>query len=124
MISDKELGQGLFGISDDHKEAFQSLDERFIKNPVSTFFFEAATEAMFPWILKGDILVVDRSISDWNKRVCIVSHEGQLICRRVFKDYSGLTLWAENKKYRPIRVGDFEENFLWGVVIAKIREIK
>ena len=56
---------GLFGIHDDFSEKYQSLDERFIKNKASTFFFKASGKAMAPLILPDDVLIVDRSVDRW-----------------------------------------------------------
>lgn len=58
--------QGLFGISQDHIEDYQSLDKRFIKSRVSTFFFQASGDAMSPYIENEDILIVDRSLAPVN----------------------------------------------------------
>jgi DNA polymerase V len=54
-ILGKRVTCGLFGISDDYIEKYQSLDARFIKNKASTFFFQAASDSMEPLIFENVI---------------------------------------------------------------------
>ncbi|MCB9091377.1 MAG: S24 family peptidase [Halobacteriovoraceae bacterium] len=115
---------GLFGISEDFTEKYQSLDARFIKNKTSTFFFKAAGPSMEPTIIPGDILIVDRSIENFHQRVCIVAFEGELLCKRVIKIKNGIILFSDNPQFKPIRVTEAESSLIWGVVIAKASEVK
>jgi DNA polymerase V len=114
---------GLFGISDDFIEKYQSLDNRFIKNKESTFFFQSDGHSMEPTIFPDDILIVDRSIEPWDRRVCIVCYEGNLICKRVFKEKDHVVLYSDNLKFKAIKVYNPENLRHWGVVIARASEI-
>ena len=49
-LSAQKVSCGLFGITNDHIENYQSLDERFVKNKASTYFFEAESDSMSPFI--------------------------------------------------------------------------
>ena len=114
---------GLFGIYDDFVEKYQSLDERFIKNKASTFFFRATSNTMGPLILENDILVVDRSIDRVEGRVAVVAFEGELICKRIFGFSNGLILRSDNRDFQDIHVSNGAEASVWGVVVAIVREI-
>lgn len=107
---------GLFGISEDYIEEYQSLDERFNKNPSATFFFEAVGDSMEPTIRNKDIILVDRSIEHFHKRVCVVSYQGQLICKRVLKNSNGLVLRSDNPSHKDIEIVDSQDLVFWGVV--------
>ncbi len=115
---------GLFGITDEFVENYQSLDELLIKNKYSTFFFEATGDSMEPTILTGDILIVDRSIAHYHGRVCILAFEDKLICKRVQKNDRGLTLFSDNSKYAPIHVQSEDAIALWGVVIGRAGKVR
>ena len=115
---------GLFGIHDDFTEKYQSLDERFIKNKASTFFFKASGKAMSPLILPDDILIVDRSIEQVDGRVAIVAFEGELLCKRIFRFRNGVILRSHNPDYQDIRVPNEMEAAVWGIVVATAREIQ
>ena len=115
---------GLFGISDDYIEKYQSLDEKFIKNKSSTFFFEATGDSMEPVVFSGDVLVVDRSI-DWvHGKIVIVYLEGQFMCKRLLKSPRGIILRSENKLHSDIQITEEMDFLIWGVVIAQARDLR
>ncbi|MBD64968.1 MAG: hypothetical protein CME62_07155 [Halobacteriovoraceae bacterium] len=114
---------GLFGIQDDFIESYQSIDSRFIKNKNSTFFFEAEGDSMEPTIFRGEILLVDRSITEVQNRVCIVALEGELLCKRVVKTKNGVVLISDNPKYKDILITNAEAVEVWGVVTSRHGEV-
>lgn len=109
---------GLFGITDDFIEERQSLDQLFIQNKNSTFFFECDGDSMEPTIRAGQILIIDRSITVFHNRVCIVRHEDKLMCKRVFIKNDSIVLRSDNQKYKDIVIINQESSILWGVVIG------
>ena len=119
-----KLSCGLFGISDDFIEKYQSLDTLFIKNKFSTFFFEAAGDSMEPTIFPGQILIVDRSRTDFHGRVCVVCLEDKMICKRVLQKGNAVILRSDNPKHKDIVVENNENLNFWGVVIANAGFIK
>jgi DNA polymerase V len=112
------LSCGLFGISDDFIEKYQSLDSLFVKNKFSTFFFEAAGDSMEPTIFQGQILIVDRSRKDFHGRVCVICFEDKMICKRVLQKSDAVILKSDNPKYKDIIIENNESLICWGVVIA------
>ena len=110
---------GLFGVSEDFSESYQSLDERFIKNQASTFFFKASGNSMYPTIFSGDILLVDRSLENFHRKICIVSYEGKLICKRVHKVPQGIVLKSDHHKYQDILIETNDSVEIWGVVTSR-----
>jgi len=115
---------GLFGISDDFIEKYQSLDAHFIINKQSTFFFEAIGHSMEPTIFADEILIVDRSISSHHGKVCIVAYHDELICKRVYIKDDHLILHSDNPRFSPIKVIDGHSTTVWGVVTARAGEVK
>ena len=119
-----KISCGLFGISDDFIEKYQSLDELLVKNKFSTFFFEAAGDSMVPTIFPGQILIVDRSKTDFHQKVCVINFEDKMICKRVLLKDNGIILKSDNPKYKDIYVENNELVSIWGVVIAHAGFIK
>lgn len=115
---------GLFGVAEDFSEAFQSLDERFVKCRESTYFFEANGTSMEPTIMDGDILIVDRSIKSFQGRVCILSYEGEIICKRVFVKNGAVILRSDNHKFKDIIVRENMSSLLWGVVVGRCGDVR
>ncbi len=119
-----KLACGLFGISDDFIEKYQSLDALFIKNKHSTFFFEAAGNSMEPTIFAGDILIVDRARTDFHGRICVVCFEDKLLCKRVIKKSDGIILKSDNPHFKNIIIENNDNIQFWGVVIAHASFVK
>lgn len=114
---------GLFGISDDYIEKYQSLDTRFIKNKASTYFFVAAGDSMSPLIMEKDILIVDRSIEPSHNRIVVVSVNGEMFCKRLIKRNSSLILKSDNSIYEPIPINGEMDIIFFGVVTGLGRDL-
>ncbi|MCO5114018.1 MAG: S24 family peptidase [Bdellovibrionaceae bacterium] len=117
------MASGLFGISEDHLEKYQSLDERLIRDRAATFFFEASGEAMSPLIMEKDILIVDRSIQPVSGCIVIVQIEGELLCRRLQITDHEVGLYAENSQHTPLILRDEQDLQVFGVVTSVVRDI-
>jgi DNA polymerase V len=114
---------GLFGISEDHLESYQSLDQRFVKNKTSTYFFEAEGESMAPLILPGDVLVVDRVLKPTYGRIVIVVYDEELVCKRLVREHNRVVLRSENPRYPDLLVSSERALHFWGVVRAIIHPL-
>lgn len=117
------MASGLFGISEDHLEKYQSLDERLIRDRAATFFFEASGEAMSPLIMEKDILIVDRSIEPVSGCIVVVQIEGELLCRRLHLTEREVGLHAENSQHAPLILKDGQDLQVFGVVTSVVRDI-
>lgn len=73
---------------------------------------------MEPTIFSGQIIVVDRSRKDFNGKVCVISWEDKLICKRVFFKNDAIILKSDNQKYKEIVIENNENILLWGLVTA------
>lgn len=114
---------GLFGISEDHIEKYQSLDVRFIKNKAATFFFEAAGDYMAPLILPKDILIIDRSITANHQHIIVGSiNGGEMFCKRFIKKNGVIFLQSENFKYPELKIEQEMHLSVFGVVRSIVRE--
>ncbi|WP_158536759.1 MULTISPECIES: LexA family protein [Halobacteriovorax] len=115
---------GLFGISEDHIENYQSLDERFVQNRSATFFFEAQGDSMEPLIIPGDVLVIDRSLEVKSGRVAIVYLDGEFLCKRLIKQDGRVILRSHNPLHRDITITDEMDFLVWGPIVAVARDMK
>jgi DNA polymerase V len=119
-----KLACGLFGISEDFIEKYQSLDMHFVKNKFSTFFLQADGDSMEPTIFAGQVIIVDRSRKDFDGKVCVVVLEDTLTCKRVFFRNNSIILKSDNPKYKDIIVQDNQNILFWGLVIANAGFVK
>jgi len=82
-----------------------SLDEHFIKHPAATFFVKVEGDGMDDHgIYKGDILIIDRSLTPEKNSTVIVVIDGELTVRH----FSTI---------------DSEESTIWGVVRGSVRDL-
>ena len=58
-------------------------------------------------ILEGDVLIVDRSLKADSGKIVVGSVNGDLLVRRFQKTFNQAFLIPENRKYRPVEIGEF-----------------
>ncbi len=100
------------------------INSYLIKRPASTFFMRADDNDMKNWgINKGDLLVVDRSLTAVNKSIVIVSLNGELLIKKILMSShtTYLTPWETRSTLFKVSPDyDFE---LWGVVAYNIHKL-
>jgi DNA polymerase V len=113
---------------DDQVEKILDINDLLVKNPASTFFVRVEGDSMIgAGIFSGDVLVIDRSKEAVDGSIVVAAVNGELVVKRLKIEQSKgwhplLTLVSENENYEPIRVGDGEECFVWGVVVGSVRQ--
>lgn len=115
---------GLFGISEDHIQNYQSLDDRFVQNRSATFFFEAQGDSMEPLIMSGDVLVIDRSLEVRSGRVAVVYLDGEFLCKRFIRQDGETILRSHNPLHRDIIISEEMDFLVWGPIVAVARDMK
>lgn len=116
---------GFGAAADDYMERGIDLNEQLVHNKPATFFFRMNSDAMTgAGIFSGDTLVVDRSIKPASGKIIIAILDGELLVRRLHKNFNQLTLIAENKKFSDIQLSGFDERAqVWGVVTYSIHAV-
>ena len=74
-------------------------------------------------IFDGDVLIVDRSLKLANGKVIVAILNGELLVRRFHKNFSSAFLVPENRRYKPINLGEFSDFMVWGVVVHSIHTL-
>ncbi|MBS1609445.1 MAG: translesion error-prone DNA polymerase V autoproteolytic subunit [Bacteroidetes bacterium] len=115
---------GFGAAADDYAERGIDLNEQLIMNKPATFFFRMKGDAMADaGILEGDVLIVDRSLKADNGKIVVGSINGDLLVRRFQKTFNQAFLIPENRKYRPVEIGEFVRFDPWGVVTCVIHVV-
>src|SRR5438093_7356511 len=87
---------GFGAAADDYMERGIDLNEQLIRNKPATFFFRMNSDAMEnAGIFINDILVVDRSIKPESGKIIVAIVDGELIVRRLQKNFNSVALIAE-----------------------------
>jgi DNA polymerase V len=116
---------GFGAAADDYMERGIDLNEQLIMNKPATFFFRMRGDAMEnAGINDGDVLIVDRSIKASSGKIVVGSVDGELLVRRFQQTFNKTFLVPENRKYKPLEMGEFARYEPWGVVTCVIHIIE
>jgi len=108
---------GLSTPADEYMEGGIDLNEQLIKNKPATFFFRMNGDSMNgAGIFSGDVLIVDRSITNVNGKVVIAVLNGEMLVRRLEKTLNKIRLIPETTRLAVIDVDPFADFAVWGVV--------
>ncbi len=115
---------GFGAAADDYSERGIDLNEQLIRNKPATFFFRMNGDAMRgAGIFNGDILIVDKSIKAISGKVIVAIVEGDLIVRRLHQTMNTITLIPENPQLSAIKIEEFSDLQVWGVVTYVIHAV-
>ena len=99
------------------------LNELLITNEIATFFCRVSGRSMEPHMRDGDVLMVDKSIELKVGKVVIAAINGEMTVKRLSVVDGQMTLTADNPIYPDVKVGDFDESMIWGVVTNVIHQL-
>ena len=71
----------------------------------------------------GDVLMVDKSIEPKVGRVVIAAINGEMTVKCLSVVDGQMTLTADNPNYPDVKVSDFDESMIWGVVSNVIHQL-
>src|ERR1700740_3782544 len=90
---------GFAAAADDYMERGIDLNEQLILNKPATFFFRMNGDAMIEdGIFSGDVLIVDRSIKPASGKIIVAILDGELLVRRIQRNFNSVELVSANKK--------------------------
>ena len=121
---DTKVQAGFPSPAEDHLEQRLDLNTLVIDNPSATFFVRVAGESMREiGITDGDILVVDRSIENWENRIVVAVIDSEFTIKRFTKRNGTVVLKAENPDYPPIKITEEMDFSVWGVVCWTLKKL-
>jgi len=92
------------------------LNDLLIKHPETTFIAKASGDSMIgASINDGDILVVDRGLTNYKERLVIACVNGEFIVKRYKIERGRPVLKPQNPKYSDIHFTEYDEVTVWGV---------
>jgi DNA polymerase V len=100
------------------------LNDALIRHPQATFTMRASGAAMHEaGIDDGDVLLVDRALQPSHGQVVVAVVEGELICRRLWRQGRLNKLQAADPDHADIVPGDGVQLEVWGVVTTVIKSL-
>ena len=123
-LIEQGISAGFPSPADDFKEVRISLDRELVKSPESTFYARVSGDSMIGAGLDdGDLLIIDRSLNPESGKIAICFVDGEFTVKRIKKEKNKIYLMPENKKYKPIEVGENNELIIWGIVKYVIKKL-
>ena len=111
--------------ADDHMERGIDLNEELIRTPAATFLIRVQGESMRDaGIHSGDTLIVDRSVTPYDRQIVVAMIDGEFTVKRFRKRNGKIFLEAENPAFEPIEVGEDQELTIWGSVTYIIHQAR
>lgn len=116
----------------DYMEQCIDLNRELVRHPAATFYGRVVGDSMIDaGVEEGDILVIDKSIepTDGAMAVCFIDGEFTLkyistVDPETLKPEPGaIWLVPANKRYRPVKVTEYSDFTVWGVVTYVIRKV-
>ena len=68
--------------------------------------------------------MVNRSVLPKVGKIVLADVNGEVIVKRLSKVDGQMTLTADNPNYPDVKVGDFNESMIWGVVTNVIHQLQ
>lgn len=112
----------------DYLQESIDFNRDLIKHPEATFYGRVDGDSMIDaGICDGDIAVIDRSVEPMNGDVVVGYVNGEFTIKFLdltHKEKGFIELRPANKNYQPIRINEFDEFEVWGVVVWTIKKWK
>ncbi len=110
--------------ADDFKDKSISLDRTVVRNKGATFYTRVVGQSMInAGLHEGDILVVDKSITPEHDKIAVCVIDGEFTVKRLHIDQNEVYLMPENENYSPIKVEEFNDFRVWGVVTYVVKKL-
>lgn len=130
-MAEEGIHAGFPSPAQDYMTGVIDLNRELVKHPDATFYGRVVGDSMIEaGVSEGDVLIIDKSIEATEGDMCVCFVDGEFCLKYVsFKDPAGsgekgLWLIAGNAKYKPIRILEFNDFTIWGVVTYIIKKQK
>lgn len=108
--------------AEDYKERNLDFNDYLSINRPSVYVLQARGDSMIgAGIYPKDIIIVDKAKEAVHNSLIVASIDGCFTLKRLCLK-NGVTLKSENPKYNDIRLKDFQELEVFGVVTAIVRK--
>ncbi len=101
------------------------LNKHLIKNPSSTYISIANGVSMINvGIGDKDILIIDKSLEPKNGAIAVCVIDSEFTLKKIMVKAKELYLMPENEDYKPIKVTEFNDFKIWGILTYSIKAHK
>lgn len=124
QYSDAGIRAGFPTPAEDYISESIDLNKDLIRHPASTFYGRVSGDSMVEeGISDGDILVIDKSVEPEEGDLAVCCLDGEFTLKRIHVTTDGdILLMPSNKNYKPIRITEYNEFAVWGIVVYTIKQ--
>lgn len=124
QYSDAGIRAGFPTPAEDYISESIDLNKDLIRHPASTFYGRVSGDSMVEeGISDGDILVIDKAVEPEEGDLAVCCLDGEFTLKRIHITADGeVLLMPSNKNYKPIRITEYNEFAVWGIVIYTIKQ--
>jgi len=111
--------------ADDYLESILSLDDICMVNKETTFLGRVTGKSLQDiHIYEGDIMIIDKSLKPQNGDLIVAVINSEFTAKFISINGKEFFLYPANKRFKPIRVAEFDDFKIWGVVTRVIQDVK
>jgi DNA polymerase V len=111
--------------ADDYLESLLSLDDICLTNRETTFLGRVAGKSLQDiHVYEGDIVVIDKSLMPQNGDLVVAVINSEFTAKFISINGKEVFLYPANKNFKPIRIAEFDDFKIWGVVTRIIQDVK
>jgi len=101
-----------------------NLSQELVRNPKATFCVRVSGQSMVgAGIDDGDLLIVDKQLEARDGQIILAVINGDYTVKRLLKKSDGYYLQPENPDFQPLRITQFMDFRIWGVVTGLIKKM-
>lgn len=101
-----------------------NLSRDLVKNPKATFCVRVSGQSMVgAGIDDGDLLIVDKELQAKEGQIILAVINGDYTVKRLLQKEDGYYLQPENPAFEPLKITQFMDFRIWGVVTGLIKKM-
>jgi DNA polymerase V len=117
------LSAGFPSPTRDFLDASIDLNQYLIKHPSTTFLAITSGFSMKDaGIHDKDILIIDKSLEPTDGKIAVCIIDGEFVLKRLKVDKLGIWLMPANPSLKPMRINEFQDFEIWGIVTYSIQK--
>ncbi len=101
-----------------------NISQELVKNPRATFCVRVSGQSMVgAGIDDGDLLIVDKELEAREGQIILAVINGDYTVKRLIQKSDAYYLQPENPDFEPLKITQFMDFRIWGVVTGLIKKL-
>lgn len=120
-----QIQAGFPSPADDYLEDILSLDDICMVNRETTFLGRVTGKSLEDiHVFEGDIMVIDKSLKPQNGDLIVAVINSEFTAKFLSLNGRDFFLYPASARFNPIRIAEYDDFKVWGVVTRIIQDVK